>query len=68
MIFIRSENTLVCSNESNEYLKGPQSSPKQYLIVSKFISLETGLLFNLRKRSIFQFVCWKKLTGSADSL
>ena len=28
-IFIRSENTPLCSDESNKYLRGPQSSPNQ---------------------------------------
>ena len=43
-IFIRSGNTPLCSDESNKYLRGPQNSPKQCLITSKFISLAPELL------------------------
>ena len=44
-IFIRSGNTPLCSDKSNKYLRGPQSSPKQCLITLKFISSAPGLLF-----------------------
>ena len=48
-IFIRSRSTPLCSDESNKYLRGPQSSPKQSLIVLKFISSALGLLFVFRE-------------------
>ena len=47
-IFMRFGNTPFCSDESNEYLRGPQSSPKQCLITLKFISSAPGILFVFR--------------------
>ena len=56
-IFNRSGNTPLCSDESNKYLRGPQSFPKQCLITLKFISSAPELLFVFReKKGIFQFV------------
>ena len=49
-IFIRSGNTPLCSDKSNKYLRGPQSSPKQCLITLKFISSAPGLLFVFREK------------------
>ena len=49
-IFIRSGNTPLCGDKSNEYLRGPQSSPKQCLITLKFISSAPGLLFVFREK------------------
>ena len=49
VIFIRSRSTPLCSDELNKYLRGPQSSPKQSLIVLKFISSAPGLLFVFRE-------------------
>ena len=45
-----SENFPLCSDESNKYLRGPQSSPKQCLITLKFFSSALGLLFVFRKK------------------
>ena len=42
--------TPACCDESNKYLKRPQSSPKECLIALKFISSAPGLLFVFRKR------------------
>ena len=56
-IFIWSQNTSLCSDESNKYIRVRQSSPKQCLITLKFISSVLGLLFVFRdKKGIFQFV------------
>ena len=55
-IFIRSGNTPLCSDESNKYLRGQQSSPKQCVITLKFISSAPGLVRFQRKKDIFQFV------------
>ena len=49
VIFIRSRSTPLCSDELNKYLRGPQSSPKQSLIVLKFISSVLRLLFVFRE-------------------
>ena len=43
-----SENIPLCSDKSNKYLRGPQSSPKQCLIALKFFSSALGLLFVFR--------------------
>ena len=48
--FIRSGNTPLCSDKSNKYLRGPQSSPKQCLITLKFISSAPGFLFVFREK------------------
>ena len=50
VIFSRSGNTPPCSDESNKYLRGPQSSPKQCLITLKFISSAPELLFVFREK------------------
>ena len=47
-IFIRFGNTSFCSDESNKYLRGPQSSPKQCLITLEFTSSAPGILFVFR--------------------
>ena len=49
-IFIMSGNTPPPSDESNEYLRGPQSSQKQCLITLKFISSASGLWFVFREK------------------
>ena len=49
-IFIRSGNTPLCSDKSNKYLRGPQSSPKQCLVTLKFISSAPGLLLVFREK------------------
>ena len=49
-IIIRPGNTPLCSDKSNKYLRGPQSSPKQCLITLKFISSAPGLLFVFREK------------------
>ena len=56
-IFIRIGNTLLCSDGSNNYLRGPQSFFKQCLNILKFILSPSGLLFVFReKKGIFQFI------------
>ena len=37
VLFIRSENTPLCSDKSNKCLRGPQRPPKKCLITLKFI-------------------------------
>ena len=44
-IFIRIGNTRLCSDGSSNYLRGPQSSLKQYLNILKSILSPLGLLF-----------------------
>ena len=56
-IFIRIGNTRLCSDGSNNYLRGPQSSLKQCLNILKFILSPSGLLFVFReKKGIFRFI------------
>ena len=43
-IFIRSGNAPLCFDESDKYLRGPQSSPKQCLVTWNFISSAPELL------------------------
>ena len=49
-IFIRIGNTRLCSDGSNNYLRGPQSSLKQYLNILKFILSPSGLFFVFREK------------------
>ena len=49
-IFIRSGNIPLCSDKSNKYLRGPQSSPKKCSITLKFISSAPGLLFVFKEK------------------
>ena len=56
-IFIWIGNTRLCSDRSNNYLRGPQSSLKLYLNILKFFLSPSGLLFVFReKKGIFQFI------------
>ena len=48
-IFIRSGNTPLCSDKSNKYLKGPQSSPKQCLITLKRKHSLPHLVSNIKR-------------------
>ena len=58
-IFNRFGNTSLSSDESNKYLRGPQSSPKQCLVTWNFISSELGLLFVFReKKASFNLFYW----------
>ena len=50
-IFIWIGNTQLCSDGSNNYLRGPQSSRKQCLNILKFILSPSGLLFVFREKS-----------------
>ena len=58
VIFVMSGNTPLCSDESNKYLRGPQSSPKQCLITLKFLSSAPGLsfVFGEKKASFNSFL------------
>ena len=51
-IFIWIGNTRLCSDGSNNYLRGPQSSLKQCLNISmfKYILSPSGLLFVFREK------------------
>ena len=57
-IFIWIGNIRLCSDGSNNHLRGPQSSLKQCLNILKFILSPSVLLFVFRekKKGIFQFI------------
>ena len=57
-IFIRSGNTPLCSDGSNNYLREPQSSLKRCLNILNFISSAPGLLlvFREKKASFTSFI------------